>query len=619
MASKLSPTAKFYLSYSLTEARKHKCNTFLSVCSVFIVVIISALCYTLVDHAGVVFFRRAEQDYGQYDIKMTPRKGPFFNYSLISSILDSRSMQYHSPRFLYNNSYNSLFSSNCYNAVNINDVYDTLGCLETLTNEEQCHYSNNQLQSFAFWLIDFEKEDKMKFGRNFELHQKPNANEIILTDSIAERLELNIGDTIYLMLPLNDIAMPILQNYLHDKTLINSTLFNDILFSIETQCQNVVIPVTVSMISSDKSLGGKFAEKHKNWDAVMDITHFLPTYIDNLPPMISSQLSHLSQPQNDEMFSNTVYVNLGTDRVSSYLSTNYQTVQQNVVGYASKLSYFLGWIELNINLDLLSSMKDASSTMLSLGVVLDIIIFVLIVLSILLLYSLIVINIASKTFTIGIFRMLGMSRKNVLCLLEAQAVSYALPSWSLGLIIAQVAAVYVLNMLGASSNIHLNPLLTTTSIMIATIVGLGMSMVASILPIKSALSTTLQQSLDVHHSKTAAVQFNINRAGGSKFGWTAFSIWLLLVLFGWVVYYFFPQSIISGNLELFALMLMLLMLSILVGCILMGLNLQHLLERTVLFCTLSWWEKQPIPGTHSLIYCVKSMRSCLSSNIQRLC
>merc|ERR1719162_1855161 len=108
-------------------------------------------------------------------------------------------------------------------------------------------------------------------------------------------------------------------------------------------------------------------------------------------------------------------------------------------------------------------MQSASSTMLSLGVVLDIIIFVLLILSLLLLYSLLSISMAQKTFSLGVLRMIGMSRKSLVLLLESQALLNALPAWALGLIIAQSMAIYVLHLLGSDSNISLDAQLTTTS------------------------------------------------------------------------------------------------------------------------------------------------------------
>ena len=605
--SQFTPTMKFYLTYSWIEAKKHKCNTCLGICSVFIVVVIAALCYTLVDNAAVVFFREAEQDYGQYDILLTPQQGPFFNYTLMSNILNDNSINYHTPRLLYNNTMNYLFSSKCFHSINASNIYSN-GCDGSfIINATNCSNHANQESDFAFWLIDFEKEEKMKLGRTFNINNKPDENGIIITSSIAENLNLDIDDMVYLLLPLNEISIPILQNYmreilgLNEIDIVNNTDFNDLLYELEYECTNNIIPVKISMISSDKSLGGKFPELHHRWDAVMDISNFMPIFIDNLPPLLLEKINKYRNGIKEEGniptlydFSNMVYINLGKNRVFSYLSTNYQNIQKIVVGFTAKLSYYLGWTEMEIKLDILNSMNGASSTMLSLGVVLDIIIFVLCVLSILLLYSLMVISVVSRTFTMGIFRMVGMPRYSLFLLLEGQQFTYALPAWCIGLIIAQIGAVYVLKLLGSSSNIQLNPLLTSTSICIATTVGIGISMIAAILPIRSAMKKTLQASLDINHSQTKAVKFDLSR-NVTKFAWNAFWICCVKVMFGWIIYYFFPQSLLNGNLQLFAVMLMLLMLAILIGCILIGLNLQHLLERLVLFVCLSWWEKRPIP------------------------
>eukprot|EP01084_Bolivina_argentea_P269544 458124_1 len=388
MTMKVTPTMKFYLTYSMTEARKHKCNTCLGICSVFIVVVISALCYTLIDNAAVVFFRQAEQIFGEYDILLTPKVGPFFNYSLISSILNKHSIHYHSPRLLYNNSINYLFSTHCSTHFNINhlDIYDENGCNEIISNNSNCsEISGNQIKSFSFWLIDIEKENNMEFGRNFKKQYgnnfKLNINDIIITYSIAKKLNLNVGDEIYLLMPINDISMPILQNYIYKlftfsgyDTYNNSDL-NNILLTIQNGCNSNVIPVKIAMISNDQSLGGKFPETQSKWNVIMDIQHFLQLYIDNLPPLILNKINeyktdnYYDNRQTQYDMTNKIYINLGVDRVSSYLSTNYQNIQKIIVSFTSKLVYYLGFTELDINMDILGSMHASSNTMLSLGVV----------------------------------------------------------------------------------------------------------------------------------------------------------------------------------------------------------------------------------------------------------
>ena len=255
----------------------------------------------------------------------------------------------------------------------------------------------------------------------------------------------------------------------------------------------------------------------------------------------------------------------------------------------------VGFTEITMNLDLMNNLSGKEDTMLSLGVVLDIIVFVLIVLSIMLLYSLLVISVDTRTFELGVFRMVGMARSALITMLLTQSLSYSLPSYVIGLIIAQISAVVVLYILGSSADLTLDASLSSYAITIATVVGIGCSILASILPINSALNQNLRDSLDTRHSKTKAVEFSIERSEDStRFSWTIFSIGSVMILFGWIIFYFMPYSFLAGDLTLLAIMLLSLMLSMLLGLILIAFNIEHILERLILTLFL-FWEARPIP------------------------
>lgn len=160
----LSPvTLKFYIKHSITEVSRHKCNSCLGIFSIFCVVVISALCYTLVENAPVVFFRQSEQIYGQYDVRIKPRYSPLLNYTLIDSLLSSTSI-YSSPRILWNETNATLFSHTCFTSYTTahqsNEyqyVYDTNdGCTVNLS-------CNDSYPSAQIWLIDFENEEEMGY------------------------------------------------------------------------------------------------------------------------------------------------------------------------------------------------------------------------------------------------------------------------------------------------------------------------------------------------------------------------------------------------------------------------------------------------------------------------
>ena len=69
-----------------------------------------------------------------------------------------------------------------------------------------------------------------------------------------------------------------------------------------------------------------------------------------------------------------------------------------------------------------------------LALMLNVLIFILTVLSIILIYSLLMINVQKRTFEIAIRRMLGTRRDHVIILLGMQALSYSVPKLVLGML-----------------------------------------------------------------------------------------------------------------------------------------------------------------------------------------
>ena len=62
------------------------------------------------------------------------------------------------------------------------------------------------------------------------------------------------------------------------------------------------------------------------------------------------------------------------------------------------------------------------------------IIFILLLLSIVLLYSLLLVSVETKTYEMGIMRMLGMNKIGIISMILVQAFSFVLPGIILGLV-----------------------------------------------------------------------------------------------------------------------------------------------------------------------------------------
>lgn len=100
--------------------------------------------------------------------------------------------------------------------------------------------------------------------------------------------------------------------------------------------------------------------------------------------------------------------------------------------------------------------------------------------------------------------------------------------------------------------VPISKLLTPRSIGVATFLGLVIPLVAAILPIRNALSRNLYDSLDIAHSKTMGVKFDIERAEDSRLSHAWMVVGTALMIFGFLIYYLLPLSLLSNNLALFA-------------------------------------------------------------------
>jgi ABC-type antimicrobial peptide transport system permease subunit len=71
-----------------------------------------------------------------------------------------------------------------------------------------------------------------------------------------------------------------------------------------------------------------------------------------------------------------------------------------------------------------------------LGIIMDIIIIVLMVLSIIVLYNLLLVSIEKKTYEMGVIRMLGLKKKNITFIVITQSLLFVLPGIMLGLLLS---------------------------------------------------------------------------------------------------------------------------------------------------------------------------------------
>lgn len=194
---------------------------------------------------------------------------------------------------------------------------------------------------------------------------------------------------------------------------------------------------------------------------------------------------------------------LPTPRVNYYQSSDYSNIQRGVTNHANKIIDGLGFYPIKIELPVLGMMQNFSQAILMLGLIFDIIILLFIILSVLLIYSLLMISVEAKTFEFGVMRMTGLSKSGIVTMIVIQAFMFVMPSVIIGfgLSFHSLNTVYSM-MFSADMGLDLTPVPSGFAVIQALIIGILIPVLSSIVPIQSALKKNLNDSLDLQRSKT---------------------------------------------------------------------------------------------------------------------
>jgi ABC-type antimicrobial peptide transport system permease subunit len=137
---------------------------------------------------------------------------------------------------------------------------------------------------------------------------------------------------------------------------------------------------------------------------------------------------------------------------------------------------------------ILNEMKKYNIAILLFSLIFDIVLMIFIVISVLLIYSLLMIGVETKTFETGIMRMVGVSKRGLILMIVLQSAMFVLPAITLGIILCfpALAACYSLVFQEKLKN-GFEPVPTWNAVLLAFIVGLFIPFLSSILPLLKVL------------------------------------------------------------------------------------------------------------------------------------
>lgn len=540
----------------------------------------TSTCQSIIDNAPLIFLKTAEGGSAERDIVITPfsSKGspPYYiaenllNFTKIQSILTPEFNEWMSPRLEI--SQKIVTSPNIkqyceqFHNFTINDYKTQLNILKNFI-QANCKYYSTTIR-----VIDTDLERKMGLGRDYP-YDALDEGECIIHPKLATDLGANIGDIVFVDIDLNTTIMTMAENYIiKTGNNLNMAALRFLRFKA---------PFKIKGFLEDSY--GKFSDGSVQTTILVEYKHLFShlSYFSYNNEGISSNFLSFIRNIDPYHYVPEIIVNI-PNRISLYLDSNYDRIQQTVTKKGSLITESLGIYPIKMDLPVLAELFPLRFSAMFLGVILNMILFILFLLSVILLYSLLLVSVETKTFDLGVIRVLGLNKPGVILMILLQSLSYVIPGIIMGLLLSLPALAYAGNALNQAIGVQIPIYPTSFAAGFAVLLGLLIPIASSYIPIREALKQNLQTSLDMNHSKTSAVKIIID-VEGKGFPWGRLSFSMIASGFGISIYYLLPLSLLSFNLGLLIGILFWILLGLLFGLVILSLNVQHLVERFIVF------------------------------------
>ena len=579
--------------------------------SVFLVVSIVAILLTAISYAPAVFLSLAESVSGELDMVVYPSGQSQFgriNYTALQTALAGQkaftvprisnffSQVYDVTKCQGYDSKNPTANRYTYEgpAVDTSQPQTIQNGVNSLRNK--CASKSGavcasslcpQPKTARVYVIDTDLEKSLKIGRSWPFPAIPSGS-CLIHRTLARTMKLNKGDYVVMSVWFKDFLPTIYLNAVKQMPSKNSTTQNvvnmvlKIADLLETNYGKLPISATDSIFVEKKFVASMIANN-------------LPPYYDG--DFNAVYKSFATESNVNEAVTDVTFL-CDEFRISCYMDTNYNTLSKKIIDWASDVVYNLDYRQLTACLPVLSELSNSKLLAASLNLIFSIVVLMMGGLSIFLIYSLLMVSVETRTFELGVFRMIGLTKNGLILMILIQALMYAIPGWAIGMITSQIAWLILRNELGNILKAELGYFLASDAVWMATILGIFAPILASVLPIRQALSQNLHDSLDSNRSKTKAVVFSIERTSGQSISTELLAVGLLMTVLGFLIYYLLPMAMIYNNIALLFNIFLALLISMLLGLVMLSLNLQPVLEKGlvwIFFKSLLVWESTSMP------------------------
>lgn len=285
---------------------------------------------------------------------------------------------------------------------------------------------------------------------------------------------------------------------------------------------------------------------------------------------------------------------------SEFYLQPFDSVMRDVMTHLTYVEETLGYFPIQVEAFILQEFKLAHLSVTFLQLVFNLVMLLLFMISVLLIYSLLMLSMESKSFELGVMRMVGLSKFNIVGLIIIQSIMFVIPSIIFGFLVSfvflQAAKYYAENNL----QMDFDAIPAAGSMVQALFLSTLIPLCSSIMPIRIVLDRNLNDALDIQRSKTQAVYVDILEK--KKANYTPMvATGLSFTAYGVTIYYLLPLALMSHNLSLLSQIIIFIIIGLLFALTLLAFNIQS---------TVEWFL------THIFLFFeIKSTRSMVIKNL----
>ncbi|KAM9977271.1 hypothetical protein ACTFIR_011130 [Dictyostelium discoideum] len=605
------------IKYSINGIKRSKLNYSIGFISCFLVVILVATGLSVLSNISLIFLSKADSDANHIDLIISGKQQQSIdldkgftirlNYTLFDQILNDETREIkdenragvdeinthglysgsggsnknnffknNSPRFNFIDTYGYPVSY-CEKVAqdNIESRYFSngsgLNCTESTCFINRCSGEGNHV-FMGFQLLDFKKENDMGIKSTFGYGPQPKGTCLII-ESLAQSIHANIGDEIFIIVP----AVRLL-----------STLLTDSKVST-TQIENSPYIITKLKVN------GIFNNTENPYELGFELGEIIPSVLIDIDSFYDSMVEQVNPTWNVDLMKNrnlkeyvqNIVMKFPSPRLSMYYGTDLDKTLQRVNEVASKLIYKIGVGRVDISTPVMTELYKSNEVSSNLGQLLNLIVFVFLLLSILLIYTTLMIDVDSMTFNNGVFRMLGAKFSFIIELIVSKTIIFTVPSIIIGLIVSQIFLFIIVDQLKRFTNLdEISNYLTVDSIVYSILLGFLIPMVSLILPIRKALSFSLGEQLDTSRSNiSSSHQITTIDKDSTDSEYRKYLSWIGLSLsaLGIVGCILLPKLLLSGNFSSLLALLFGLLILVLVSSIFLMMNFHLIISKTLVY------------------------------------